>query len=184
MKRNIRSTTIIALKKDDKTAIAGDGQVTLGNAVIMKSDAQKIKTFDIHDNKIITGFAGATADAFALLDKFEKHAKEKKGDVLRACYEFAKDWRTDKFLKKLEAMLLVADKDNILLLSGTGDIIKPTKDKNVIAIGSGGQYAYAAALAYLDSKVDLSAKEIVKKSLEVASSICVYTNDSIIVEEI
>ena len=140
----IRSTTVIAVKKDGKVAMAGDGQVTMGNTV-MKGNATKVRR--IYEGKVLTGFAGATADAFNLFDKFETKVKEYAGDLTRAAVELAKQWRTDKALRQLEALLLVANKDKILLISGTGDVIEPEND--VLAIGSGGNYAYAAALAYL-----------------------------------
>jgi ATP-dependent HslUV protease subunit HslV len=174
----IRSTTIIAVRRDGKVAMAGDGQVTMGETV-MKSNARKVRT--IYDGKVLTGFAGATADAFTLLEHFEVKIKEYRGDLTRAAVELAKDWRTDKMLRKLEALLLVADKEKTLLLSGTGDVIEPAGD--AIAIGSGGNYAYAAALAYLDTS-DLSAAEIAKRSLGIAGGICIYTNDRILVEEL
>jgi len=177
MKR-IRSTTIIAIRRDGKVAMAGDGQVTMGETV-MKNNARKVRT--IYDGKVLTGFAGATADAFTLLEHFEVKIKEFQGDLTRAAVELAKDWRTDKMLRKLEALLLVADKEKTLLLSGTGDVIEPAGD--AMAIGSGGNYAYAAALAYLDTS-DLSAAEIAKRSLAIAGGICIYTNDHILVEEL
>lgn len=174
----IRSTTIIAVRRNGKVAMAGDGQVTMGQTV-MKSNARKVRT--IHDGKVLTGFAGATADAFTLLEHFEVKIKEFQGDLTRAAVELAKDWRTDKMLRKLEALLLVADREKTLLLSGTGDVIEPAGD--AIAIGSGGNYAYAAALAYLDSS-ELSAAEIARRSLDIAGGICIYTNDRILVEEL
>ncbi len=174
----IRSTTIIAVRRDGKVAMAGDGQVTMG-ATVMKSNARKVRT--IYDGRILTGFAGATADAFTLLEHFEAKVKEYSGDITRASVELAKDWRTDKMLRRLEALLLVANKDKILLLSGTGDVIEPAED--AIAIGSGGPYAYAAALAFLDSS-SLSAAEIAKRSLNIAGGICIYTNDRVMVEEL
>jgi len=174
----IRSTTVIAVKKDGKVAMAGDGQVTMGNTV-MKGNARKVRR--MYDGKVITGFAGATADAFNLFDKFETKIKEYSGDLTRAAVELAKQWRTDKALRQLEALLLVADKDKILLISGTGDVIEPEND--VLAIGSGGNYAYAAALAYLESS-NLNAKEIAEKSLKIAGDICIYTNNHITVEEL
>lgn len=174
----IRSTTVIAVKKDGKVAMAGDGQVTMGNTV-MKGNATKVRR--IYEGKVLTGFAGATADAFNLFDKFETKVKEYAGDLTRAAVELAKQWRTDKALRQLEALLLVANKDKILLISGTGDVIEPEND--VLAIGSGGNYAYAAALAYLESS-DLSAKEIAERSLKIAGDICVYTNHHVTVEEL
>ena len=179
MKQNIiRSTTVIAVRRNGKVAMAGDGQVTMGETV-MKPNARKVRK--IYDGKILTGFAGATADAFTLLDKFEVRVKEFSGDITRAAVELAKDWRTDKVLRNLQALLLVADKDKTLLVSGTGDVIEPAED--ALAIGSGGNYAYSAALAYLES-TDLSAFEIAKKSLAIAGKICIYTNDQIMVEEL
>lgn len=174
----IRSTTIIAVKKGNTVAMAGDGQVTLGQTV-MKGNARKVKT--MYGGKILTGFAGATADAFTLFERFEGKVNEYNGDITRAAVELAKQWRTDRMLSKLEAMLLIADKDKILLISGTGDVIEP--EEGVLAIGSGGNYAYAAALAYMQES-ELSAKEIALKSMEIASKICIYTNNSFIVEEV
>jgi ATP-dependent HslUV protease subunit HslV len=174
----IRSTTVIAVRRGGAVAMAGDGQVTMGNTV-MKSNAKKVRT--ICDGKVLVGFAGATADAFTLFEHFEAKLKEYQNDLTRAAVELAKDWRTDKMLRKLEAMLLVADKDKSLLLSGTGDVVDPAED--VVAIGSGGPYAYAAALAYLDG-TELGAADIARRSLGIASGICIYTNDKIVVEEI
>lgn len=177
-KSDFHGTTILAVKKDSKVAMAGDGQVTLGNT-IMKGTARKVRK--IYDGKILVGFAGATADAFTLFERFEGKVKEYNGDITRAAVELAKDWRTDRMLRRLEAMLLVADVDKLLLISGTGDVIEP--DEGIIAIGSGGNYAYAAALAYLDSS-NLSAREIVDRSMQIASQICIYTNSNLIVEEL
>ncbi len=173
----MHGTTIIGVKKDGKIAIGGDGQVTLGNSV-MKASANKIRR--LFDDKVVAGFAGATADAFTLFEKFEAKLKDYKGNLKRAAVELAKDWRSDKFLRRLEAMIIVADKDTLLLISGTGDVLEP--DDDVIAIGSGGNYALAAARALLDGK--LSSKQIVEKSLKIAADICIYTNSNIIVEEI
>ena len=158
--------------------MAGDGQVTLGNTVC-KGNARKVRK--IYNGKILTGFAGSVADAFTLLDKFEEKIKEFNGDLTRAAVELAKMWRTEKMYQKLEAMLIVADSSKILLISGDGNVIEPEND--VLAIGSGGNYAYSAALAYLDSS-DLSAKEIAERSLKIAGNICIYTNQNITVEEI
>ncbi|MBN2874820.1 MAG: ATP-dependent protease subunit HslV [Spirochaetales bacterium] len=174
----IRSTTVIAVRRGGEVAMAGDGQVTMGDTV-MKYNARKVRT--IYDGKVLTGFAGATADAFTLLEHFEVKIKEYQGDITRAAVELAKDWRTDKMLRRLEALLLVANKEKTLLLSGTGDVIEPAED--AIAIGSGGNYAYAAALAYLETS-NLSAAEIAKRSLVIAGGICIYTNDHILVEEL
>jgi len=171
-------TTIIAVRKGSQVAMAGDGQVTLGET-IMKGNARKIRT--MLDGKVLTGFAGATADAFTLFERFEGRAKEFNGDITRAAVELAKEWRTDRMLQKLEAMLLVADREKTLLISGTGDVVEP--ERGVLAIGSGGNYAYAAALAYMDSS-DFTAREIAEKALRIASSICIYTNDQFTVEEI
>ena len=172
-------TTIIAVKRGDQVAMAGDGQVTVGNTV-MKGHARKVRR--IYDDKVVVGFAGATADAFTLFERFEGKIKEFNGDITRAAVDLAKDWRTDRMLRRLEAMLLVADRVKILLISGTGDVIEP--DADALAIGSGGSFAYAAALAYLDSSSDLSAKEIALRSMKIASGICIYTNDNFIVEEL
>jgi ATP-dependent HslUV protease subunit HslV len=174
----IRSTTVIAVRRDDRVAMAGDGQVTMG-ATVMKANAKKIRR--IYDGKVIVGFAGATADAFTLFERFEGKVKEYGGDITRAAVELAKDWRTDRILRRLEALLLVADRKATFLISGTGDVIEP--DEGVIAIGSGGTFAYAAARAYLDSST-LSAREIAERSLRIASEICIYTNTEITVEEL
>jgi len=174
----IRSTTVIAVRKDGKVAMAGDGQVTAGNTV-MKNNAKKVRR--IHDGSVLCGFAGATADAFTLFERFEGKLKEYSGDLTRSAVELAKDWRTDRALRRLEAMLLVADKTKILLISGTGDVIEPADD--ALAIGSGGSYAYAAALAYLEAG-SFSARDIAEKALRIAGNICIYTNDHITVEEI
>jgi len=173
----MHATTILAVMKDGEVAMAGDGQVTLGNTT-MKGNARKVRT--LNEGKIVIGFAGATADAFTLFELFESKVKEHNGDITRAAVELAKKWRTDRMLQKLEAMLLVASKEKILLISGTGDVIEP--ETGAIAIGSGGSYAYAAALAYLEND-KLSAREVAEKSLRIAGRICIYTNDSIIVEE-
>jgi ATP-dependent HslUV protease subunit HslV len=159
--------------------MAGDGQVTMGNTV-MKSNAKKVRK--IYGGKVLIGFAGATADAFTLFEHFEAKLNEYSGDLTRASVELAKDWRTDKMLRKLEAMLLVADREKTFLLSGTGDVIEPSE--GVVAIGSGGPYAQAAALAYLDSGAALEAKDVAQRSLGIAGGICIYTNDKVVVEEI
>jgi len=175
----IRGTTIIAVKKGNHVAMAGDGQVTLGNTV-MKGNARKVRK--IFGGKVLIGFAGATADAFTLFEKFEGKLNLHAGDVKRSAVELAKDWRTDKVLRKLEAMMLVADKENLLLLSGTGDVIEPEED--AIAIGSGGSFAYAASLAYLDGENDLTAGQIASKCIKIAGNICIYTNQNITLEEL
>jgi ATP-dependent HslUV protease subunit HslV len=174
----IHGTTIIAVRKGGKLAMGGDGQVTFGNT-IMKSKARKIRK--IYDGRIVVGFAGATADAFTLFERFETKVKEYGGDLRRAAVELAKDWRTDRVLRRLEAMLLVADHDYMLLISGTGDVVDPEED--VIAIGSGGSFAYAAARASMEA-ADLSAREVVERSLKIASEICIYTNSEITIEEL
>jgi len=174
----VRSTTVIAVKKDGHVAMAGDGQVTMGDTV-MKGNARKVRR--MYEGRVLTGFAGATADAFNLFDKFEAKLGEYNGDITRAAVELAKMWRTDKALRNLEALLLVANRDKILLISGNGDVIEPEND--VLAIGSGGNYAYSAALAYLESS-NYSAKEIAEKSLKIAGNICIYTNNHITVEEL
>ena len=176
--QKIRSTTVIAVKRNGTVAMAGDGQVTMGSTV-MKSNAKKVRR--MYEGKVLTGFAGATADAFTLFDKFEERLKEYSGDITRSAVELAKMWRTDRTLSKLEALLLVANKDKILLISGSGDVIEPETD--ILAIGSGGNYAYAAALAYMDSS-DLSAREIAERSLKIAGNICIYTNNHMTVEEL
>ena len=174
----IHATTILAVRRNGKAAIGGDGQVTLGN-VVMKNDAQKVRK--LHDGKVLAGFAGAAADAFALLERFEVKLKDHQGSVPRAATELAKDWRTDRALRRLEAMLIVLDKDHLLLLSGTGDVIAPTD--GILAIGSGGNYALAAARA-LAAHTDLDAGQIVKAAMQIAGELCIYTNTSINVTEI
>jgi len=177
-KNKIRSTTVLAVKKDNIVAMAADGQVTLGNTV-MKSEAKKIRK--IYEDKVLVGFAGSTADAFNLFDKFEAKLNEYRGNILRASVELAKDWRTDRILRRLEAMILAADVNNILIISGSGDVIEP--EYGIAAIGSGGNFALAAARAFIESS-KYTAKEIAVKSLEIAADICIYTNKSIIVEEL
>jgi ATP-dependent HslUV protease subunit HslV len=177
-KPEFRSTTVLAVRRNGQVAMAGDGQVTLGETV-MKNNARKVRR--LFENKILCGFAGATADAFTLFDRFESKLKEYSGDLSRSAVELAKDWRTDRALRRLEAMLLTADLSKTLLISGTGDVIEPAGD--ALAIGSGGNYAYASALAYLDGS-DLSAAEIAKRSLEIAGTICIYTNNQITLEEL
>ena len=174
----LRSTTILAVRRNGAVALGGDGQVTLGS-VVMKCDASKVRR--LHGGKVLAGFAGAAADAFALLERFEARLKDFQGNVPRAATELAKDWRTDRGLRRLEAMLIVADRENLLVLSGTGDVIQPTE--GAAAIGSGGSYALAAARALL-SHSDLSAAQIVRASLEIAADLCIYTNRNITVEEL
>jgi len=172
-----RSTTIVAVRRGGQAAMAGDGQVSLGQTV-MKGHARKVRR--IADGKVVAGFAGATADAFTLLDRFEAKLKEHRGSLQRSAVELAKDWRTDRYLRRLEAMLVVMDAKSTLLISGTGDVIEP--DEGVIAIGSGGSYALAAARALMRN-TELTAAEIARRSLEIAAEICVYTNQEISVEE-
>lgn len=174
----IRGTTIIAVRRDNKVAMGGDGQVTMGNT-IMKGKARKVRK--IFEGKILVGFAGATADAFTLFERFEGKIQEYSGDLTRAAVELAKDWRTDRILRRLEAMLLVANIKTMLLISGTGDVVEP--EEGTIAIGSGGSFAFAAAKAYLDAS-DFCARDIVQGSLKIAAAICIYTNSEIIIEEI
>lgn len=174
----IHGTTILAVRKDGRLAMGGDGQVTFGNT-IMKTQARKIRI--IYDNKVLVGFAGATADAFTLFERFEGKVKEFGGDLRRSAVELAKDWRTDRVLRRLEAMLLVANKKDMLLISGTGDVVDP--EEEVIAIGSGGSFAYAAARAFLNAS-SLSAREVVERSLKIAADICIYTNSEIMIEEL
>jgi len=174
----LRSTTILGVKHKGKIAVAGDGQVSLGNT-ILKHTAKKIRR--IYKNKIVVGFAGGTADAMTLFEKFEGKLEEFNGNLTRAAVELAKDWRTDKMLRRLEALLIVADKKTILAISGSGDVIEP--DDGIISIGSGGPYATSAAKA-LAKNSNLGAKAIAQKSLEIAAEICIYTNNNIICEEL
>lgn len=174
----IHSTTIICVRHKGKIALAGDGQVTIGQTVL-KQKANKIRA--LYKGKVIAGFAGATSDAFALFSRFEAKLEEYRGNLSRAAIELAKDWRMDKALRRLEALLIVADKENSFLISGTGDVVEP--DDGIIAIGSGGPYALAAARA-LTNHTDLSAKEIVLEALRITSDICVYTNNQFVVKEL
>lgn len=173
MDMSLHATTIVAVKRDGKTAIAGDGQVTLGNTVF-KSSAKKIRR--IYDNKIMVGFAGSVADAQTLCDKFETKVRESNGILKRAVIEFAKEWRTDKMLRNLEAMMIVADGEYLLILSGNGEVLEP--DENIAAIGSGGMYAAAAAKA-LVRNTDLDALTIAIEAIKIAGDICIYTNGNI-----
>jgi ATP-dependent HslUV protease subunit HslV len=174
----LRSTTVLAVRRNGAVALGGDGQVTLGD-VVMKSDASKIRR--LLGGKVLTGFAGGAADAFALLERFEARLKDFQGNLVRAATELAKDWRTDRALRRLEAMLVVADRENLLVVSGTGDVIQPSE--GVAAIGSGGPYALAAARALLTHS-ELSAAEVVRSALEIAADLCIYTNRNIAVEEL
>ena len=170
----IKATTIIAVKKDGKVAMAGDGQVTFGE-IVFKSNAKKIRRMEKYN--VLAGFAGAAADAFALMDKFESKLEEFGGNLKKSAVELAKEWRNDKALRVLDAMLVVADKDSILVLSGNGDVIEP--DGDVAAIGSGGSYAYAAARALLLHGKDLSAEQIAIEAMAIAGEMCIYTNSNI-----
>jgi ATP-dependent HslUV protease subunit HslV len=170
-------TTILAIRKDNSVVVAGDGQVSLGQTV-MKSNARKVRRLG-KDGKIIAGFAGATADAFTLFERLEAKLEAHPGQLTRACVELAKDWRTDKYLRKLEALMVVCDENTSLILTGTGDVVEP--EDGIIGIGSGGNFALAAARAMIDNK-DMDAETIARKGLQIASDICVYTNGNIVVE--
>jgi len=172
----IRSTTVLGILKDGKAAMGSDGQVTFGNTVL-KHNARKVRK--LYNDSILAGFAGATADAFTLLQRFEEKLESHRGNLYRASIELAKDWRTDRFLRRLEAMLAVMSKDSVLLISGTGDVIEP--EDNIIAIGSGGPYAQSAAMA-LNKHTQLDSKAIVEESLAIAGSICIYSNTTFTVE--
>ena len=173
-----KSTTILSVRHNGQVVVAGDGQVSMGNTVV-KHHARKVRR--LYHEQVITGFAGATADAFTLFDRLEQKLEQYHGNLMRSAVELAKDWRTDRMLRRLEAMLVAVDKDHSLLISGTGDVIEP--DTGVLAIGSGGPYAHAAALA-LVRKSELEAEEICRTAMEIAASICIYTNDSIVLEKI
>jgi ATP-dependent HslUV protease subunit HslV len=173
---NTRSTTILAVRRDDQTAIGGDGQVTLEHTV-MKQGAKKVRR--LYQDRVVAGFAGAAGDALALFERFERKLEEHAGNLFRAAYELVKDWRTDRSLRQLQALLVIADSEHLLLLSGNGDLIEP--DDGIIAIGSGGPYALAAARA-LVTHTELTAEEIVRKALEITADICIYTNKQLTVE--
>jgi len=175
----IRSTTVLAVKHNGSITIGADGQATMGTTVA-KSNVKKIRK--LQDGKIVTGFAGSTADAFTLLDRFEEKLNAYGGNMKRAAVELAKDWRTDRYLRKLESMLIVADKDDILILSGTGDVLEP--DNGIAAIGSGSMYAQAAAQAMVLHASDMESDKIVEESLHIAADICIYTNHNLIIEKI
>ncbi|MCE3255516.1 MAG: ATP-dependent protease subunit HslV [Rickettsiaceae bacterium] len=172
----IYGTTILSVRKNGKVAIAGDGQVSFGSTVL-KSTAKKVRK--LGDGSIIAGFAGATADAFTLFERLEAKLEQYPNQLTRACVEMAKDWRTDKYLRKLEAMMIVVDKNNSLILTGSGDVVEP--EDGVIGIGSGGNFALCAARALIDV-ADLSVEDILKKSMKIAADLCVYTNHNIIIE--
>lgn len=179
----LKGTTILAVKQGDSVALAGDGQVTMGQAVVMKHRARKVRR--LYKGSVIAGFAGSTADAFTLFERFEGKLEEHNGNLLRAAVELAKDWRKDKYLRRLEAMLVVADAENILILSGTGDVIEP--DDGIAAIGSGGPYALAAARAlcrHAPHDAPMSAEAIARAAMTIAGEICVYTNNELTVEVI
>jgi len=176
--QQFRGTTIVSVRRDNEVVIGGDGQVTLGNAV-MKGNAKKVRR--LYHDKVLAGFAGGTADAFTLFERFEGKLEAHSGNLTRAAVELAKDWRTDRMLRRLEALLAVADSTSSLVISGNGDVIEP--EHGLIAIGSGGDFAKAAALALIDN-TEMGAKEIVEQSLGIASSICIYTNGNLTVESL
>lgn len=171
-------TTIVSARRGSKVAMGGDGQVTLGN-IIVKQGAKKVRR--LHHDRILAGFAGATADAFTLFERFDAKLDKHQGNLMRSAVELAKDWRTDRILRRLEAMLAVADRETSLIITGTGDVLEP--ELGLISIGSGGPYAHAAARALLDN-TDLPPKELVKKALEIAGDLCIYTNQSHTIEAI
>ncbi len=175
---SLKSTTILCVRHKGKTVMAGDGQVTL-EQTIMKHTARKVRK--IYQDRVLAGFAGATADAFTLFTKFEEKLEQYNGNLLRAAVELAKDWRTDRILRRLEALLIVADREHSLIISGNGDVIEP--DDGVTAIGSGGPYAHAAAKALIKHS-NLDARSIVEEAMKIAASICIYTNDQILIEEL
>ena len=178
-KTRVRSTTVLAIVNNGEVVVGADGQATMGNYVA-KSNVKKVRT--LQDGKIITGFAGSTADAFTLLERFDEKLNAYGGNMKRAAIELAKDWRMDRYLRKLEAMLVVANKEEVLVLSGTGDVLEP--DNQIAAIGSGAMYAQAAAHALKKHAPQLSAEEIVRESLNIAADICIYTNHNLIVEKV
>lgn len=176
---NIKGTTIVAVKRNGKTVVAGDGQVTMGESVVLKGTAVKVRR--IYQDKVVVGFAGSTADAFNLSEKFEKQLQKYSGNLMRAAVELAQLWRTDKMMRNLEALMIAADKDNMVLITGVGDVIEP--EDGIIAIGSGGNYALSAARA-LYKNTKMSAREIAEKAMEIASEICVFTNSNFVIEEV
>lgn len=176
---NLKGTTICAVKRFDRIAIAGDGQVTMGESTIFKNSAKKVRK--IYNDQVTIGFAGSVADAFTLSERFEDMLTQSGGNLERAAVNLAREWRSDKALRQLQAMMIVADKEQMLLVSGTGEVIEP--DDGICAIGSGGNFALSAARA-LQQNTDLSAREIAEKALRIAASICVFTNDNITVEEV
>lgn len=174
----MKGTTVLAVRQNGKLAMGGDGQVTIGDTVI-KHTAKKVRT--LYQGKVLAGFAGSTADAFTLFERFEKKLDQHQGNLSRAAVELAKDWRTDRVLRRLEALMIVADRDGLYLISGTGDVLEP--EGGVLAIGSGGPYASAAARALIDH-TDLGPAEVVQEALTIAASICIYTNEEITIEEL
>ena len=174
-----RGTTILSVRRDNKVVIGGDGQVTMGKSIVMKSNAKKVRR--LYNDQVIAGFAGGTADAFTLFERFEAKLEMYQGQLVRAAVEMAKDWRTDKVLRRLEALLAVADAQASLVITGNGDVIEP--ENGLIAIGSGGPYAQAAARALLDN-TKLEARQIVEKALNIAADICVFTNHNLVIEEL
>tara|TARA_Y100000768_G_scaffold77428_1_gene54799 strand:- start:750 stop:1289 length:540 start_codon:yes stop_codon:yes gene_type:complete len=175
----VKSTTVCAVLKDGKVAVGADGQATMGNTVA-KSNVNKIRV--LNDGKILAGFAGSTADAFTLIERFEEKLSKYGGNMKRSAIELAKDWRMDRYLRRLEAMMIVADTSQILVISGTGDVLEP--DNNIATIGSGSMYAQAAAIALKENNSKLNAEEIVRKSLTIAADICIYTNHNIVIEKL
>jgi len=175
----IHGTTILCARRDNKVVIGGDGQVTFGNSMVMKGNARKVRK--LYQGNIIGGFAGGTADAFTLFERFEGKLEKHQGNLMRSAVELAKDWRTDRMLRRLEAMLIVADIDHSLVITGNGDVIEP--ESGVVAIGSGGAFAQSAARALLDN-TKLDARKIVEKSLNIAADICVFTNHNLVIEEL
>ncbi|WP_349363265.1 MAG: ATP-dependent protease subunit HslV [Roseitalea porphyridii] len=176
---SMHATTIVTVRKNGKVVIAGDGQVTMGQATVMKGNARKVRRIG-KNKEVIAGFAGATADAFTLLERLEKKLEQYPNQLMRACVELAKDWRTDKYLRNLEALMLVANKEVTLCVTGNGDVLEP--EQGIMAIGSGGNYALAAARALADS--DLDAETIARKAMAIAAEICVYTNDQVVMEQL
>ncbi|GAA0445247.1 ATP-dependent protease subunit ClpQ [Lentibacillus halophilus] len=178
MTSEMHATTIFALRHNGQCAMSGDGQVTLGDATIMKHTAQKVRT--LYNNQVLAGFAGSVADAFTLFEKFEGKLKEFDGNLAKSAVELAKEWRSDKVLRKLEAMLIVMNKDKMFLVSGTGEVIEP--DDDILAIGSGGNFALSAGRALVRYSSNLTAKEVARAALEIAGEVCVYTNNQITLE--
>lgn len=175
--KQFRGTTILSVRRNNEVVVGGDGQVTMGESIVMKGNARKVRR--LYKDQIIAGFAGGTADAFTLFERFEAKLEKHQGHLVRSAVEMAKDWRTDKILRRLEALLLVADKTASLIITGNGDVIEP--EEGIMAIGSGGSYALSAARALM-SNTELSARDIVEKSLNIAADICVFTNHNLVVE--